>query len=158
MYIFKRLTPRPRQALPCPPAVPKYTLMQGWSFPSTEALWLTCPRHAPRPPPIILNECQQSAKEAENAATNSREKAWCEIVDSCAVVSQHRFQTHSTNNLTYLPKANQPLCKDGPVANIIQQEGSLRTQPGFNKDSAFVSMLSTKAWVGRVTHIVFSFV
>ena len=59
---------------------------------------------------------------------------------------------------TYLPKANQPLCKDGPVANIIQQEGSLRTPPGFNKDSAFVSMLSTKAWVGRVTHIVFSFV
>ena len=86
---------------------------------------------------------------------SSGEKAWCEIVDSCAVVSQHRFQTHSTNNL---PKANQPLCKDSPVANIIQQEGSLRTPPGFNKDSAFVSMLSTKAWVGRVTHIVFSFV
>ena len=39
---------------------------------------------------------------------------WCEIVVSCAVGSQHRFLTHRTNNL---PKANQRVYRDGPVAN-----------------------------------------
>ena len=56
---------------------------------------------------------------------------WCEIVVSCTIVSQHRFPTHRTNNL---PKANQLVYRDSPVANATQQEGSLRTPLGFSKD------------------------
>ena len=56
---------------------------------------------------------------------------WCEIVVACTIVSQHRFPTHRTNNL---PKVNQLVYRDGPVANATQQEGSLRILLGFTKD------------------------
>ena len=53
------------------------------------------------------------------------------LVRNCTVVSQHQLPTHRTNNL---PKANQPLYRDGPVTNVTQRERSLRTPLGFTKD------------------------
>ena len=44
-------------------------------FSGTEALWPTCLGHTPSSLLIISDKWQQSAKEAEKAATHSRDKA-----------------------------------------------------------------------------------